>query len=109
MIKAVCFNDKVAEWLIEANGMGLTREYANKLLRWLKETGGHYDLPADSRTLKKRSRNINVDHGESVYLGIEDLLRNINTGNSASEMLQLKIGLMVYQYTKVVKKYNYGQ
>ena len=87
------FNDKVAEWLIEANGMGLTREHANKLFRLLKETGGQDDLPADSRTLTKRPRNINVDQGESVYSGIEDSLRNIHTDNLTSEMLQLKIGI----------------
>ncbi len=71
------FQDQLAEWLSKADGMGLTREHANALLQLLK-VNGHPDLPADSRTVTKRPRYIDVMRDEFVYIGIEKSLSTVS-------------------------------
>ena len=85
------FKEELAKWLCVADGMGLTREHANNLLRLLK-THCLPDFPIDSRTLTKRPRQIDSVGGEFVHFGIENTLSALN-GRLDNNILELKVGI----------------
>lgn len=86
------FDEELAEWLIKADAMGVSREHQNCLLRLLRKHSCFAYLPKDSRTITQRPKHVPVTN-DSVYFGIESSLRTVHAASIENDLLELKVGI----------------